>query len=369
MSYSTRFTFVGKPVIPNSNGKMVFYKNDTIGDKNIPYKAIKFGIKDTGNNIGFVDLMGLKFSTLKVPNEDGKWVDVDWEDRNEKSTINALPFYRLYTVNLGEDYGGRKVFTTQYDCAEFLNETLPSYKGNVMVTGDVEKNVKDNKIYTQYNIRNVFAVDENAKTKLEISADIFYDKDVVDMADFKSEKKVTIEAFTHEYVRTLQSSYFFPFNVVLSAEKYDMSNELHKKRWDYLMGYFKSIPKNKLFHLTWTCRLLNGAQVVEFDESTLTESQKMQLELGLCTLDDFRPAGQIYGESISEIRLVTPILKGDYVDGALKAETTLKEFEDEKYLNAYKKSSENTDIAETITEAKTESSKDDNKLDDLEDLF
>jgi hypothetical protein len=41
---------------------------------------------------------------------------------------------------------------------------------------------------------------------------------------------------------------------------------------------------------------VEGAEEVEFDESQLTATQKEAIELGLNTIDDFKPRNSIFGE-------------------------------------------------------------------------
>ena len=99
-------------------------------------------------------------------------------------------------------------------------------------------------------------------------------------------------------------------------------------------------------HLLWECVMLNGSEAVEFDESQLTKAQKEQVELGIRKLEDFKPAGSIFGDRINEYRLFDPKLTGDFADGLVDTEMTVSEFEevifapakDEKLDDVVKKS-------------------------------
>lgn len=79
------------------------------------------------------------------------------------------------------------------------------------------------------------------------------------------------------------------------------------------------------------CRYQNGAEQVEFDESMLTEIQKMAIELGDATLDDFRPRSNVYGNRVTLYKLVKFNLTGDYADGVQEVMTT-SELEDCTYM-------------------------------------
>ena len=86
-----------------------------------------------------------------------------------------------------------------------------------------------------------------------------------------------------------------------------------------------------MVHIPWKMVLLRGAEEADFDESMLTDAQKEQIELGIKTLDDFKPKGNIYGDRIDEFRLFDPKLEGDFADGLLEAEDKSDEFEERIY--------------------------------------
>ena len=66
--------------------------------------------------------------------------------------------------------------------------------------------------------------------------------------------------------------------------------------------------------------------------SSLSEQQKEQIELGISKLEDFR-RGPIYGQRVNELRLVKPLLTGEFETCKTAAESdfTAREFEDEIY--------------------------------------
>ena len=116
--------------------------------------------------------------------------------------------------------------------------------------------------------------------------------------------------------------------------------------------------------MIWEVVMLNGAEEVEFDESQLTKSQREQLELGVRTLDDFRPKGAILGGRVNEYRLFDPKLTGDFADGLVDTEMKESEFEEEIYRPAV---DEKLDEVVNKAESKSEESKTEEIGDD--DLF
>ena len=108
-----------------------------------------------------------------------------------------------------------------------------------------------------------------------------------------------------------------------------MENESHVRIWNNRLDYLtKKIPsKKKYAMMKWKCRLVNGAEEIPFDESMLTNAQKEQIMLGVKTVEDFAPKKSVYGPTINEIRLVEPILDGEFADGIVECEESNDEIE------------------------------------------
>jgi len=119
--------------------------------------------------------------------------------------------------------------------------------------------------------------------------------------------------------------------------------------------------------------LLHGAEGVEWNESMLTKAQKEQVELGIKTVDDFKPRGQIYGDKINEYRLFDPILKDfgkddNFTDGIIDTGTTVSEFEDLIYVPTKDEKIEDVIKKADKVESKNATENESPKVDD-DDLF
>ena len=150
---------------------------------------------------------------------------------------------------------------------------------------------------------------------------------------------------------------------MFNASKYDPENEKHQKLLDYKLKYIDINDKN-MQHMIWEVVMLNGAEEVEFDESQLTKQQREQIELGIRTLDDFKPKGAILGGRVNEYRLFDPKLTGDFAEGLVDTEMKESEFEEQIYRPAV---DEKLDDVVNKAESKTEESKTEEVGDD--DLF
>lgn len=354
MSYQARFNFVGTPIIPKqkSDTKRPFckelIKKDEKGKKR-EMLSMTFGVKESDSNMAFVEAFDSVQETIKTMDSNNEKFDVAWEDRFDKEIINQVASYRKYIVDLGEDHGGRQEFITVYDMIKHLQEHLPSYEGRVVVTGQFTRDWygKKEMYFSKFRIQNVFAAPEERKSRLMITADLFYNKDSFDDSDYDENKKITLDCYIEQYINKDEGRKFVPIQVVFSGAKYDMENERHKKLLEYKMKYIK--VKNKdMVHIPWEMVLLRGAEEADFDESMLTDAQKEQIELGIKTLDDFKPKGNIYGDRIDEFRLYDPKLDGDFADGLLEADDKGSEFEERIYQPPKD---------ETLDEAKSNSKK------------
>lgn len=369
MSYQSRFSFCGTPVIPKQKAdtKRPFCKE--ISKKDEKTKETKkmlsmtFGIKETDMNMAFVEAFDSQQKVIKTMDVDNEKMDVDWDDRFDEDIIEKVANYRKYIVDLGDDHGGRQEFITAYDMIEHLREHLPNYDGRVVVTGQFTRDwyAKKKTYFSKFRIQNVFAAPEERKNRLLLTMDLFYNKSSLDDSDFDENKKMTLDCYIEQYINKDEGRKYVPIQVVFSGAKYDLENEKHKKLFDYKMKYIKVKNKN-MVHIPWEIVLLRGAEEAEFDESMLTDSQREQVELGIKSVDDFRPKGNIYGDRIDEFRLFEPKLEGDYADGVLECDDTADEFEEKIFVPAADETME--EAKKNSKSAKSKSKKDEDDDDE-----
>jgi len=335
MALNNKFNFVGALLIPKESSKMPFCKEFEKNKKKMA--SINFGVKESDNNMAFVEAFDSVQEKIMTMNSDNEKIEIMWEDRFDESVTNIVANYKKYTIDLGDDFGGRKEFIAQYDAILHIKEWLPQYKGKVMVTGQFAKehDTKRNQYYDKFKIQNIFAVDADVKSRLTLTMDIYYNKDSIDKADFKEEKKIYLDGYINQYINKTDKNKYIPQRFVFNASKYDMSNDKHKAKFDYKMRYV-DINNKTMVHIPWEIVLLRGAEGVEFDESMLTKAQKEQVELGIKTVDDFKPRNPILSGNVNEYRLFDPILKefGDdnFSDGLIDTKLKMSEFEEMIYV-------------------------------------
>ena len=355
MSYQARFSFVGTPVIPKqkSDTKRPFCKEGEYVDKQTKKKrktlSMTFGVKETDSNMAFVEAFDSVQSTIKTMDADNEKMDVDWDGRFDEEIVDKVASYRKYIVDLGEECGGRQEFITVYDMIQHLQEYLPQYDGRVVVTGQFTRDwyAKKKMYFSKFRIQNVFAAPEERKSRLLITADLFYNKSSLDDSDYAENKKMTLDCYIEQYINKDEGRKFVPIQCVFSGAKYDPENEKHKKLLANKMSYLNvakmkvqndqdeivTVKGDEYVHIPWEIVLLRGAEEVDFDESMLTERQREQVELGIRTVDDFRPKGNVFGDRVDEFRLKDVIISSDdFKDGYCRfADDKGDEFEEKIY--------------------------------------
>lgn len=340
---STRFNFTGKlDAVTDSNAKGYFLRTGKTG-KGASYKSINLPVIQEKNNRAYVELFGMVQDTIKTMDSNNNKIEVDWDDRFDESVLKDIPNYKKIVVKLGDD---RREFLSSYDAVEYIADNIDEFKDKVVtVTGMCQKNVYKGKISDKYQISSIRTVDEDdAVKRLSVTLDLFYNKESFDTADWTKEKKLYIDGWVEDYMSDVKEVRYVPQQIVFDCTKVDFDNEKHRKLVEYRLKILgceldannKIVIKLKgknMFKMGMICSYINGSEEKEFDESMLTALQKEAIELGINKLEDFKPAGQIYGERvvIYKLRDFNMRAEGEYAEGYVDTEITKAEFEEKVY--------------------------------------
>ena len=305
----------------------------------VEYKTFSTGVASAINNRAYVELFGMDNDVIKTMDKDNNSVEISKADRFDSDIVDMVAGYRKYTVEFDE----RHDFISAYDAAKYLEENAPQYDGKpVRITGQVVKNIYNGTIRDRFQIQNVHLASDDDKKKLQIVADVFWTADDVDLTDWKTEKKIYINGYTKEYIDKDTGNKYVPQQCVFDASKIDFNNEHHVQILDYKLkniGFSAehdkikcTLKKNVVYTLRMVFTYVNGAEEIEFDESSLTSNQKEAIALGLKTIDDFKPRGSIYGNRITQYKISDFDLRDDASEGAYDSGITVSEFEEEKLV-------------------------------------
>lgn len=321
-----RYNFVGEISLPKETSKRPFVRSfDKNGRK---MKSMSFGVKSDRTNMGFVELFGSQQDVIKVYDTDNNPVEIDWSDRNDPDTVSHVRPSNQFIVHLGPDYGEKR-FITALDMIEYLEEELPNFNGIVRVSGQARHDFYNGRSRVTYQLKNVFAVDPNVKVERGLFEEIDYYWSLNDIDVDKSANRIDLNGYVQEYISKDEGNKFVSTPIVYIPNR---STELEESRHKYIVKILKMAPKNKVVHCNLKCELKNGSDEIPFDESQLTDLQKESLELGLATLDDFKPRGQILGQRVTEIRLKSITLRDNFAAGPIDTEMKPSEFEENVYV-------------------------------------
>ena len=233
--------------------------------------------------------------------------------KDEEKTDEDLSKIEEYTKQIKELATNRKEFCTMNDVIDFIEKAFPIMKDKqVKVTGSVKNNYYNGKNVFQYVPSSIEFVPEDTESELTVYLDVFFTNDSLE-DDIKN-KKMFINGYVGERVKKVDT--LFPQTFVIDYTKIDMNNEQHKMLLDYLKSTFAIIDKKMVHKIGLEIAVVNGAEVIEFNEDCLTEKQKMELKLGFHDLNYFRPKGNIFGDRVQELKVITGDFK-TYPEGAV----------------------------------------------------
>lgn len=385
-----RFNFTGVIRANALEDKYPGYRSGKTKSGN-PYHSVILFVNSDDNNSGTVELFGMKTDPIETIDTDGNKVEVDWDDRRK---IQAIAAYRKNVVQVEEGNENRQEFISSYDAVQEIWDNIEDIKGKVFtVTGRIQPNEYNGKITDRFQMQNIYVAKEGKKKGLDILEEIYFNKDSFDFENFKDDKRIYIRAYVKDYINKEHPSVYIAKNYVIDCSKVDFEDEkvvkMFNGRWlplnlKYEKGKLSvNLKSNKYYSMMVNVKYKNGASEEEFDEFMLTDMQRSQLELGVKTLEDFRPNGRTFGNRVVEYKIVNCDIRGNYADGMITLDETAEEFEDQIYqtssddvevgMNEPEEAEEKTE-KKTKTKAKKEEEKkkaeeDEDEDDDLDSLF
>ena len=320
---ANRFIFIGRVSKIKDKEYFEHLSKSKAGD---PLDMNRFSCRvRAGTNTVFAEVSGFARDEIRYKNADQEDVTILWADRKKEEVLKQMPSSRKYYADFGEENGGRKEFATDYDFAAYLGEMFPKCSGRVRLSGQMTRWFYNEKWTNQFAITSVRMAREDEPDKLVISNDIYFTHDSLDTADFKTMKTIHVSGYIAQYIDRDNGTMYIPMQFNLSGQGLNFEDELVKKRFIAKRDSFK-VPANKVFHMAWISDVLNGTEVVPFDESMLTDFQKAMIEMGENTIEDFRPSGSVYGDRITDIRLNKMNPTGDFKNGVVDTEMKESEF-------------------------------------------
>ena len=370
-----RFSFTGNLNLNGLETKNPFHRVGTTSSGKA-YESFNVSVVAEKNNRAYTEVFGMVQDKIKTMDTDNNKVEIDWEDRNDPDIIKSVAGFKKHVVKLGDE---RKEFISDYDFVKYLASHADDLKDiKATVTGQSSVNVYNGKISQRFTIQNIYEADDESKNQLRITTPYYFNKNSFDFSDWNTEHKIIINGYIQTYIDKDTGNKYVELPTVLDCSKINWDNEKHVNLVKYklkMLGCdlvdnkpkFKSKGSN-FYSIATILAYQNGAEQVDFTEDMLTDTQKELLELGVKTLEDFRPVGNVYGERVQIYKIVDFDIRGDYENGYVDTELSESEFEDEIYVPIKPESVEDLEEEEEKPSKKSKDVEPEDSDDD-EDLF
>lgn len=332
--------------------------------------------------------------TKKLFGENGGKLELTWDDRNNQSIINKVAEFSKTVVDLTTDNEVKEKYNTlrkeiwkiennenasdedkekleqlykavketvphryeflhELDVINFFEKHKEKLNGKKFkVKGEVKVSQWNGKFYTSYVPSQFEVVNEEEPNKLALDLDLYFDKDVIDKTLFKSEKVMTFNTYILAYDSSHRKDVFMPLPTVLNASSYDPEDTKHNAHINIVEKFF-TVKGKKVFQLPYSAKVISGSEVKDFSELDLNEDQKVLIDIGMATLDDFKPKGLTFGDNLNEIRLLLPKIKdlgqgANFTTGAIETDFEVSELE----YTAVERQTTVSDVKNTTEEKK-----------------
>ena len=337
------FRFVGKIELNKLDAKIPPYREGVTKNK-APYASFNMSVVADKSNRAYVETMGMKNDEIRTKDVDGNDIVISWKDREDPEVLKKVAYYKKNIIELD---GERHEFVSGYDFVKFLIDNMDIIKDKeFIVRGQIKPNVYNGKVSLRYNFNNMVEVTntDEIKHSLTINSVFYYGADDIDTADWKASKTINVNAYTSQYFDKETGNKYVSTPFVIDVSKANLDDEKIVKQLTFRLnqlgialnnGDVKAKIKNKtIISLPIECNYINGNEEVPFDESQLTPTQKEAIELGINTIDDFKPKGSIYGQRITIFKYKSNTLTGDYSDGYKTEDITVDDFQDMVFKSA-----------------------------------
>ncbi len=348
------FTFTGELSFNALESEHPFIRTGKTKSKKNPkpYKSLNLIVVAAKNNRAYTEIFGMERDEIKTKLATGDDATIAWEDRLDADVIKSVNSMRKFSIVDGEEYHD---FITELDFIDYIEAHVDELNGRrAIVRGSVSKSDYKGKVMTKYTLNKIILLDEDDtkhKNGLRVSGVMFWNKEGIDVADWKESKKITITAYTNEYIGKDEDSderiyKYREQQVIFDASKLDFTNEHHVKllalklsqlgcQYDAENDKVKVVLKKNWVAHNLILSYVNGQEEVELTYDDLTDIQKAFVDLGEKEVKDFAPKGGTFGEKTTIYKVVDFNLNGDYNEGyVVQDDDTSDEIEENIYVPA-----------------------------------
>lgn len=230
----------------------------------------------------------------------------------------------------------RHEFVSEWDFIEYTNKVLVSEKyanKKFKITGNLvcTYSDKNEKFYINLVPSRIYLANQEDKEYSIANLELYYGKDSLDSGSLEEKGRYYVNGYVFDYDNSRKGNIPCPMTIALAKPITEDEKEL--KRFNIYLKQF-NVEDDTYKKLGVVVDLINGSQLVDIDESMLTDLQKDLLDLGEITMDDIRKeiGGNIYGDKVQEnlfVKLARGYSKGAEPTTYIDEDFVIKAKEDE----------------------------------------
>lgn len=283
-----------------------------------------FNVEVKGNLMGTEDSAVIK-SMRKT--SDNKYETFEFKYRDRDKYIGELAEFKKCVFVDGDS---RHEFVNEYDYSMFIHSLLSKEENQnklYKVVGDIEyseyTNPKTNETntYANYEVNRIYVVKEDTLQTATANVDMLINENAIDDTELEETGVFKISGYVTQYLNKDQKNKGY-FQIL----EYPLHEEDEKKRKFKFELIKKLLEVNdcELAKIGFKINLINRMQEVEFDESMLSDEDKMYIAAEIMTLDDFKKEyGNGKGGYIKKFEIDK--ISATYKGGAVPTEFTLEQ--------------------------------------------
>lgn len=338
---NTRFRIVGKLKAPKEGLEIIDVNSDSkwvgksmiayiqSGKNNFRLKFFGGDNQDPRNPNSYEDKHVKVYQGKEVIRE----YDIPYEERFDPALLKDAPLFMKKTIIMNKL---RQDFIYSHD---FIQEVKTRFdelaEKTVVVTGEVSFSESNGKIYTDFNVNNIYeAKEEDGVVEKETARgtmQTFFSYGNGVEGFFTSKKKLDVKTLAEidntfeidAYVesrnqdKSSKQAYptlHYPIKLKFAGNKMDLENNAeHLVIAEYMLSNFNVKDDDKIYKMTWDVIFVSGREEIQMTEedieSLLSDEEKLFIKRFPAKRDEFiaRKTGQsLVGEFKNEIKLFEP---------------------------------------------------------------
>lgn len=258
---------------------------------------------------------------------------IDFEDRDNEQILEMVSSNNFKKIGIFKGENNKldiKTFIHDYDMIKYLSENLEDGK-LVKITGNINYQENNGKVYTKYIIKNLFVIDElrkNDELGCFFNQEIIINSDSVNLSNLNN-GEVAVEATIVDYCNKLKENKPFhkTFYIKLNKENPKEVNAMSL----FIKNYLK--PEKEIIRSIYLkCKVTSALVEEKLSKNDLTEDLKALIDAGFMSLEDVLQSTSTKTTNESKMYILEPVITKNS-QGKLAVDIDDKKYKDLEFQN------------------------------------